>query len=426
MPVKVAKRTPAVFGSRAIVNAGALVFAASMVLSVGGFVFHALASRHLGVDAYGAFYALISLYTVVGLPVSIFAPVVAKYSAEFSALHDDGHVRGLIGWIIRAFVFVGALYVVAGLLFATPLSAFLHVAPWEIPIVGLMAAVGILASTMRSIGQGLHAYGAYAWSLASEGVVKVAALLAGAALGLTIFGTTGAFLCGMTAGAVVIAAPLIKRYRRIAPEPIILDWRRIFATTGGAAVLTLTMTAMGFADVLIVKHFFPPEQAGLYSVASLCGKILLYFVGFVPAILIPQATHRHARGEQTRKILWGTVVFIAVVSLLAVAAYRVGGLLLLHILTGRAFDAALPLLPTYAAAMAALALTNSLGSYGMATHRLAFVVPLLSATLGTLGMIAFAHPTLQVVVSELMIGNLVMALAVVVPLAIQGARGTHA
>ena len=194
---------------------------ASMALSVGGFAFHAVASRHLGVDAYGAFYALISLYSVVGLPVSIFGPVVAKYSAEFSALHDDGHVRGLIGWITRAFVVVGALYVVGGLLFAEPLSAFLHVAPWEIPIVGLMSAVGILASTMRSIGQGLHAYGAYAWSLVSEGVVKVVALLAVAVAGLTIFGTTGAFLCGMTAGALVIAAPLIKSYRRVLPAPIV-------------------------------------------------------------------------------------------------------------------------------------------------------------------------------------------------------------
>jgi len=426
MPVSVAKQNSASFGSRAIVNASALVFGASMVLSVGGFAFHALASRHLGVDEYGTFYALISLYSVIGLPVSIFAPVVAKYSAEFSALHDDRHVRGLIGWIIRAFVIVGALYVVAGLVFAAPLSEFLHVAPWEIPIVGLMSAVGILASTMRSIGQGLHAYGAYAWSLASEGVVKVVALLAGVLVGLTIFGTTGAFLCGMTAGALVIAAPLIKRYRRIAPAPIVLDWRRIFATTSGAAVLTVTMAAMGFADVLIVKHFFPPGQAGLYAVASLCGKILLYFVGFLPAILIPQATHRHARGEQTRKILWGAVAFILAVSVIGVAAYRVGGLVLLHVLTGNAFDAALPLLPTYGAAMGALALTNGLGSYGISTHRLAFVVPLFVATVGTLVTIALVHPTLLAVATELMIGNVVMALTVMVSLAIQGARGVRA
>ena len=422
MPVSIAKRPSTLFGSRAIVNAGALVFAASMALNVGGFVFHAIASRRLGVDDYGALYALISLYGLAALPVSVFAPVVTKYSAEFGALHDDAHVRGLIGLIVRAFLVVGAVYVVAGYALAFPLAAFLHLAPWEIPIVGVMAAVAALSTTMRAIGQGVHAYGAYAWSMASEGTVKVLALGMFAFVGLTTFGATGAFLCGVVAGATFIAIPLFKKYRGVVPVDVLLDWRRIFATVGGAAVLTLTMTAMGFADVLIVKHYFPAGQAGLYSAASLCGRILLYFVGFVPAILIPQATHRHARGEQTRKILWGAVAFIVVVSILGVCAYRIGGALLLHVLTGQAFDAALPLLPTYAAAMAALALTNGLGAYGISTHRLAFVIPLLVATLATLATIALVHPTLLAVVSELMIGNFVMALTVVASLAIQGAR----
>ena len=77
-------------------------------------MFHAIASRRLGVDDYGALYALISLYGLGLLRFRVFAPVVTKYSAEFGALHDDGHVRGLIGFIIRAFVIVGAFYVVAG------------------------------------------------------------------------------------------------------------------------------------------------------------------------------------------------------------------------------------------------------------------------------------------------------------------------
>jgi O-antigen/teichoic acid export membrane protein len=396
-----------------------------MVLSLGGFLFHAIASRHLGVSAYGAFYALISLYTIVGVPVSFFPPVIAKYSAEFYALHDDGHVRGLIRWIMRAFAIIGGVYVVAGVVFAIPLSAFLHVAPWEIPIIGLMSAIGVLASTMRSIGQGLHAFGAYAWSLAGEGVVKVLALVAAAWLGLTVFGATGAFLCGMTAGAVVIAAPLLQRYSNVVPAPVILDWRRIFVTSSGAAVLMVTTTTMGFADVLLVKHFFPSEQAGLYAAASLCGKILFYFVGFVPSVLIPQATLRHARGERTRRILWAAMLFILTVSVIGIVVFLHFGGTVLHILTGSAFDAALPLLPAYAGAMAALAMTISLGSYGISTHRLAFVVPLLLATLATIALIALVHPTLERVVAELLIGNVVMASVVAVSLIFQGVRGAR-
>ena len=275
MPVGVAKQPTTLFGSRAIVNAGALVFSASMVLSAGGFIFHAIASRRLGVDDYGTLYALISLYGLAILPVAVLAPVVTKYSAEFCALHDDAHVRGLVGLIVRAFVIVGAIYIVAGFVLALPLSDFLNIAAWEVPIVGVMSAAATLSVTMRAIGQGIHAYGAYAWSMATEGVVKVAALAMLAVIGLNILGAAGAFVCGIIAGAVFIAVPIFKRYRAVQPLAVKLDWRRIFATTAGAAALTLATTAMGFADVLIVKHVFPADDAGLYSVASLSGKILL-------------------------------------------------------------------------------------------------------------------------------------------------------
>jgi hypothetical protein len=72
--------------------------------------------------------------------------------------------------------------------------------------------------------------------------------------------------------------------------------------------------------------------------------------------------------------------------------------------------------------MAALAMTNSLGSYGISTHRLGFALPLLVAVAGTLWTIAVVHPTLSAVVHELMIGNVVMIAVVGASLAIQGRK----
>ena len=65
---------------------------------------------------------------------------------------------------------------------------------------------------------------------------------------------------------------------------------------------------------------------------------------------------------------------------------------MLHALVGHAFDAAAPLLVTYGLAMVLLALTNALTYYGIATHRLAFTVPLFICTFGTLAAIATYHP----------------------------------
>jgi O-antigen/teichoic acid export membrane protein len=393
-----------------------------MILNVGGFVFHAIASRRLGVADYGALYALISLYALAAIPSTLFTPVVAKYSAEFRALHDDAHVRGLAMLIGRALGIIGGAYVLIGIVLAPQLAAFLHVATWEIPAVGFMVAIGLLSSALRGIGQGTHDFVGYAWSMIAEGVGKVVALLVFAIGGLTVLGGVSGVLVGLCAGLVVMAFPLIKRYARVAAAPIHLDWTRIWATTAGAAALTITTAIIGYADVVLVKHFFQPHDAGLYSAASLGGKILLYFMGFVPAVLLPHATDRHARGEQTRETIYYALGFIILAGVIGVIAYRFFGLFLLHALVGHSFDAALPLLIGYAGAMAILAATTSLASYGIATHRNGFATPLLLGAVATLGAIALSHATLSIVVTELIAGNAVMLALVGAAIGWQGIR----
>ncbi|MBV8067617.1 MAG: hypothetical protein JO113_06550, partial [Candidatus Eremiobacteraeota bacterium] len=191
------------------------------------------------------------------------------------------------------------------------------------------------------------------------------------------------------------------------------DWRRILNAGAGAAAATISLALIGSADVVLVKHYFNEHAAGLYAAAALGGKILLYLVGFIPTVLLPQAADRHARGAQTREVLAGSLVLFAIVAVCGLFVFRYFGLQVLHALVGHAFDAAAPLLVTYGLAMALLALTNALTYYGIATHRLAFTVPLLICTLGTLGGIVLIHRTLAAVVDVLVVGNAIAALAVI-------------
>jgi O-antigen/teichoic acid export membrane protein len=171
--------------------------------------------------------------------------------------------------------------------------------------------------------------------------------------------------------------------------------------------------------VVLVKHFFDANQAGIYSAASLGGKVLLYFVGFVPTILVPQATERHVRGERTRYALAACIVVLVGIGVAGVIALKFFGIVLLHALVGHEFDAAASLLLPYGVAMVCLALSGMLGSYGIATHRIAFAVPLLCCIVGTLVSIALFHQTLAQVVTAVAIGNAVTVCAVAMTIAVQ-------
>lgn len=412
--------SPTSLSTRSWFNTSLLVFMATLLLSVAGYVYSAVASRTLSVADYGTLYALISLYTVGIVPSVVFSPVIARLVAEVGAAGDENRVTALISAVARAFFIFSVLYAVLVIVAQGPLSSYLGVARPEIIFVAIMCGVAIFSAATRAISQGLHAYNTYSASVIGEGLFRVGTLVAFAITGLTVIRGAGAFLTGLTAGAIVVTLPLAKRLTR--GGPFSFDWRRVAQTSFGAASLAIAMSFMGFADVVLVRHYFSPTESGLYSAVSLCAKIMLYFVSFVPAVLIPRATHHHTRGETTRHTLWSSVGFVALVSIIGLGAYALEGKTIMHVVVGMRYDQALPLLLPYAGAMTLLALTNTLGSYGLATHRLSFVVPLTISTALTICVIAVVHPALLIVSQELLVGNFLMLLCTGVPLLLQSVR----
>jgi O-antigen/teichoic acid export membrane protein len=408
----------------AMLKQSLLVFSASMVLNVCNFVTHAVASRELGVTVYGGLYALINAALIAALPAAFVAPVVAQLSAEFRALHDDRHLRGLTEEVADGFARLGLLYLVIAAFAAIPFAQFLHVPVWSAQFVGLIAGVALYLSALRSVAQGTQDFVGYALSNSIEGIAKVVGIVALLAIGLKLGGGIIGFFIGPSCALAYLGIRLRRRYARVESRGVRYDWRRIRNAGAGAASASISLALIGSADVVLVKHYFDPHAAGLYAAAALGGKMLLYLVGFIPTVLLPQAADRHARGAQTREVLMGSLLMFGFVALCGLFVFRYFGVQVLHALVGHAFDAAAPLLDRYGLAMVLLALTNALTYYGIATHRLAFTVPLFVCTLGTLGTIVAYHTTLATVVNVLVVGDAIAA--VVVAIALIAQRNTSA
>ena len=81
-----------------------------------------------------------------------------------------------------------------------------------------------------------------------------------------------------------------------------------------------------------------------------------------------------------------------------------------YLLAGKQIVLSQPDIPFWTVpAMAFLALTNALASYGIATHRLLFAIPLVIVALATISAIAVVHPVLLTVVQLLLAGNILAA-----------------
>ncbi|MEO9170162.1 MAG: hypothetical protein ABI282_01660, partial [Candidatus Baltobacteraceae bacterium] len=144
--------------------------------------------------------------------------------------------------------------------------------------------------------------------------------------------------------------------------------------------------------------------------------------GFIPTVMLPQVTNRHVRGLRTRGTLGSSVAMLVMLGGVGIASILFFGARIIGVLVGNQFLGSAAFLPYYGVAMVFLALTNLLGSYGVATHRVAFAAPLVALVALMLAVIAFERQSVLAVVQTFMVGNALMCLSVTIALTIEGLR----
>ncbi len=385
---------------------GVLVFVSTTMANLFGYAFHFALSRKLGVETYGALSALLGGLVVFSVPVGVITTVVVKYSAEFHATGNAGLIRALVR---RTALYVGAVAFFAALLgfaLSGTFAAYLHLTDrGAVMLVVLIWSLSLLLPSLRGVLQGTEDFRAFAISIVLEAGIKTLLAVGFAYAGFGLEGVMLGWLIGSALALAYTIGVLAVRYRDVAREPLYLDLRRLLTTSGGVAVGTLCLTSLGFTDVVVVKHFFAPHEAGLYGIASLAGKMLFWLVSFVPTIVLPRATSAAASGRNPLPVLVQAVAVVAVMSGSGLFIFSAFPSLVVGALAGKSFAAAAPLVFPYGVATVLLAALNSIVVYKIGIHRFDFVGPLAIVALGEIVAISLYHNSLILVIETLIGGN---------------------
>jgi O-antigen/teichoic acid export membrane protein len=385
---------------------GAVVFASTIVVNVFNYLFHFLISRRLGVTGYGTLYSLFAVLSLLGVPTSVLTMIVVRYAAEFRALSDPAHLRALSRWVFARTSLLGAGIVVLGALLAVPIAGYLRIDDARLVfLASVILALSVITPSVRGILQGTEDFGRYSASNIIEGALRAALGVALASVG---FGVGGALLGCIIAVVIALGYTLVavrRHFGSAAPQPLHLDIGRLVRTSAGVTAAAVALAGLGFLDVLLVKHYFPPSEAGLYSAASLVGKVLLFVVSFVPTIVLPKVTARAARGESPVSVIVQAAVCVGVICGTGLLVLSVAPGLVVQLMLGKAYLAAAPLVFPYGCAMALLGATSAIVAYKVGLHRFDFVPPLFAVVVAEVVGISLFHTSLIQVIGILLVGN---------------------
>ncbi len=360
--------------SRDILLQGRLLFASSIVSMGANVLFNMFMSRKLGVVDYGILGSLLSVFLVVSIPLQTFQTVITKAVAKYtgqrrermlSSLH--GHAWLTVGWISLAVLALGFLTEI-------PLSKFLHLADTQLILWVALMIVGAVASTLvRAFLQGSQRFDQLGYLVILDTTLRLAF---GVVLVMAGWNVSGAILCsplgnlgGIAIGLLFISV-VCRPFMTLRPRP---DRWEHFSFALPVLATFFFYTWMTTSDVAFARHWFPGEEAGIYSAASRVGMIFLYGPNMLTSYMFPKAAYMHSRNEDVRHLLRKTLNLSWYIIFGSLLFCVVGSPLIVKLLFGSQYEAAIHLLPFYALAMVPMAFNWILTNYFLAIGRYEFL-----------------------------------------------------
>ncbi len=384
---------------------GIVLLSATLIGNLLQYLFHFAAGRILGPIEYGILASLLALSVILTVPTGIAQTVITQYIAGFFARKEMGRASGFAVEAAKGLTIIGL-----GIFFLTALAspiiaAFLNIpSTWPVLAMGTFFLFSGPLVTLTGVLQGLQRfYGLAAQTVLGPGLRLLAGLVMiglglGAAGALTATAVSNLIVLGLT-------TPLISDLLGTSRSQHGLKLSEVSNYTGIVFWGTLAFAVLTNVDLVIVKHFFQPEQAGYYSAASVLGKTILAFPGAVAMLLFPKSSFRHALGQGASDLARKSgLVTLALSGFAAVLLYLFQAPAI-QIMFGEEYRQGAPLVGMYGASMAFFALVQLLFNYYLSQKDARFVWLLaVSAALLT-GFLAFVHPSLEFVILSLAISG---------------------
>jgi O-antigen/teichoic acid export membrane protein len=310
-----------------VVRGSAILLLSTGLVAATNLLYNILIARMLGASGFGhasALYTLLMLVTAVTLSFQI-------VTSKFIARNSETLVRAQIYTsLLRRAWQVGlgvAILLAAGSAYLT--SYFNLPAQHDLFLLAIAAGVYIPLGVQRGRMQGRCNFLGLAINVVVEVAVKISAALLFLHFGMGVTGVMTAVLLSIVAA--YIAGEPGSRHRatgfiKIAP----------FGEGMQAVLYFIGQVILSNLDILLVKHFFPPSEAGIYAALALVGRVVFMLSWSVVSSMFPVSAS-HTQGQRGHSVLYTALLLVGTLTTVFIAAVALAPQGMWTLLLGRAF-----------------------------------------------------------------------------------------
>jgi O-antigen/teichoic acid export membrane protein len=384
------------FTGSKVLTGSSIMFAGSMIVNFGAYLFHVVIGRILGVEKYGELATLLSLFFILNVPSMVIQTLLTKYFASYKARNAYGEARQLFEKSAFGILFLGIVGFILFLPFIPAVSQYLALSRPDNLIVLYLILLSYLVSTVS-----ISALIGFQMFFASSAVSVIITFLRlafsafGATLGVfgALWGSVGSNIIGL----ILFMFPIRFIFRE-SKKSIGFSKRNALSYSIPTLFSMLGMTLLYSQDVVLVKHFFPAATAGIYSSLNLFGKIIFFASSAVAAVVFPIITERRELKKTYQNLVYGALIGVFILSFGIVGVYFVGSSFMVTLLFGKSFQVAAGYLAIFGIFMAFITISNLLVYICLATNKLRVGMLVMAASiLQIIGIYAFHASLLNVI-----------------------------
>lgn len=395
-----------------LIAGSAIMFTGNLFSSFGNYLYHLLMGRMLGPIDYGVLSSLISIFYLLGIPMAAFVLVIVKYVSALRGKKRLEAVNYFYRWINRKALIFGLIGFLIFLIFSSWISSFLHLeSNLFLIIVGLASFIGIFSSINLATLQGFLRFSWYTIVGIVSVVVKLVLAIVLVYLSYRALGAILAILVG-TIVSFVLASCYAKKIIGEKEEAQGFNGREVVSYALPVFFSILAFTSLYTTDIVLVRHFLSPQEAGFYAALATLGKIIFFASNPITMVMFPMVSERHANGKKYLDLLSLSLGLVFLVCLGISGIYFLFPELMIGILYGSQYLPASPYLWLFATFLSLYSLSSLLVNFHLSIKKVKVVIlPLIAAVIQVIFVSLFHQSLFQVVwVSIAALGLLLISL----------------
>ncbi|WP_153796739.1 oligosaccharide flippase family protein [Foetidibacter luteolus] len=375
---------------------GAMLFISTLVVNLGNYAINLLLGRWLGPADFSEVSLLVTLMLMLSFWALAFQLTGAKYAAEYIGDNKPYLLPQLSRWLRDLALKAGLALAIllAGLSFFWK-DFFQTVSFLPFMIFGAGMPLYLLMSVNRGILQGQTKYSRFALTYQAEMwarlVISVLLVWLGFGINGVAWGITLSFLVTLFVSRV--------KFDGISKKEILPDTKKISRFLLMILVYECSQILINNSDTVLVKHFFSPQDAGLYAALALMGRIVYFGTWTVVTMLFPAVIRLEKEGKPHSRYFAAGLAAVAGMAGVIVAASYLFPVWAVNILFGAEYLSIAPLLWQYALATALFACANVFVYYHLSLNRNLPAWLMIGGGFLQILLISFYHASFQQVIS---------------------------